>query len=398
MDIPVGLESLFWIVLAAAIAPLIVGLLPGPKVPEVVVLLLLGILIGPEALGLATKEGPIHLLNDVGLGFLFFIAGYELNPRVLKGRVGVQAILAWTVSIALALSIVGVLYEVGYVKAFLPVSIALTSTALGTLLPILRDAGLLETRLGKLVLANGAVGEFGPVLAISLFLGSRGAWASVIILAIFGAIALVIDRVPRALFTHRIRAIFERGSETTSQTTLRWTVLLLVGLLLIASEFGLDAILGAFAAGLILRQLTPAGDEALEHKLDGLAFGLFVPLFFVTSGTEVDVTSIIENPGRLAVFFLLIAVVRGMPVLIFFSRDLHGTELIRLGLFTATGLPIIVAVTQIGLATENMLPENAAALVGAGVISVLVFPLTAEWLGRRPARRESAVEESPQAG
>jgi Kef-type K+ transport system membrane component KefB len=398
VDIPVGLESLFWIVLAAAIAPLIVGLLPGPKVPEVVVLLLLGIAIGPEALGLATKEGPIHLLNDVGLGFLFFIAGYELNPRVLKGRVGVQAVLAWTVSIVLALSIVGVLYEVGYVKAFLPVAIALTSTALGTLLPILRDAGLLDTRLGKLVLANGAVGEFGPVLAISLFLGSRGAWASVVILGIFGTIAVAIDRVPRALFTHRIRAIFERGSETTSQTTLRWTVLLLVGLLLIASEFGLDAILGAFAAGLILRQLTPAGDEALEHKLDGLAFGLFVPLFFVTSGTEVDVSSIVDNPGRLAVFFLLIAVVRGVPVLIFFSRDLHGSQLLQLGLFTATGLPIIVAVTQIGLATENMLPENAAALVGAGVISVLLFPLTAEWLGRRAERSQPAVEESPRAG
>jgi Kef-type K+ transport system membrane component KefB len=360
----------------------------------VVVLLLLGILIGPAVLGLATKEGPIHLLNDVGLGFLFFIAGYELNPRVLKGRLGVQAVLAWTVSIALSLSIVGVLYEVGYVEAFLPVSIALTSTALGTLLPILRDAGLLDSRLGRLVLANGAVGEFGPVLAISLFLGSRGAWASVVILATFGVIAVAIDRLPRALFTHRIRAIFERGSETTSQTTLRWTVLLLVGLLLLASEFGLDAILGAFAAGLILRQLTPAGDEALEHKLDGLAFGLFVPLFFVTSGIEVDVTSIIDNPGRLAVFFLLIAVVRGLPVLLFFSRDVQGTELIRLGLFTATGLPIIVAVTQIGLATEHMLPENGAALVGAGVISVLVFPLTAEWLGRRADRQKAVVEQS----
>ncbi len=174
-------------------------------------------------------------------------------------------------------------------------------------------------------------------------------------------------------------------------------MLLLVGLLLIAAEFGLDAILGAFAAGLILRQLTPEGDEALEHKLDGLAFGLFVPLFFVTSGIEVDVTSIVESPGRLAVFFVLIAIVRGIPVLFFFSRDVHGTERIRLGLFTATGLPIIVAVTQIGLATEHMLPENAAALVGAGVISVLVFPLSAELVGRR-ARRDAAVEPTTGSG
>ncbi|HKE69078.1 MAG TPA: cation:proton antiporter [Nocardioidaceae bacterium] len=395
MDIPVGLESFFWIVLAAALAPLIVGLLPGPKVPEVVILLLLGMVIGPEALGLATKEGPILLLNDVGLGFLFFIAGYELNPRVLKGRTGLQAATSWAVSMALALSVVGVLYEIGYVKAFLPVAIALTSTALGTLLPILRDAGLLDTKLGRLVVANGAVGEFGPVLAISLFLGSRGAWASLVILLVFAVIAVAIDRIPRVLVTRRISAIFEHGSETTQQTTLRWTVLLLVGLLLMAAEFGLDVILGAFAAGLILRQLTPDGDEALEHKLDGIAFGLFVPLFFVTSGIQVDVTSIIQNPGRLAVFFFLIAAIRGLPVLVIFSRDLHGRELVRLGLFTATGLPIIVAVTQIGLATGIMIPENAAALVGAGVISVLVFPLTAELLGRKSERTDAAVEPSP---
>jgi Kef-type K+ transport system membrane component KefB len=394
VDLPVGLESLFWIVVAAAIAPLIVGLLPKPRVPEVVVLVLLGILIGPEALGLANKDGPIILLNDVGLGFLFFIAGYELDLRVLKGKPGINAGLAWAVSMVLALSVVGLLYAAGYVHAFLPVAIALTSTALGTLLPILRDADLIHTRLGRLVFANGAVGEFAPVLAISLFLGSRGAWASLVILIVFGLFAVAIWRLPRALFTSRIRAIFERGSETTSQTTLRWTVLLLVGLLVVAAEFGLDVILGAFAAGLIFRQLTPEGDQALEHKLDGLAFGLFVPLFFITSGIQVDVASIVENPDRLAVFFLLIAVIRGIPVLVLFSRDLPGRELIQLSLYAATGLPIIVAVTQIGLATGIMFPDNAAALVGAGVISVLVFPLTADLIGRRE-RADSVVKPSP---
>jgi Kef-type K+ transport system membrane component KefB len=394
VDLPVGLESLFWIVVAAAIAPLIVGLLPKPRVPEVVVLVLLGILIGPEALGLANKDGPIILLNDVGLGFLFFIAGYELDLRVLKGKPGINAGLAWAVSMVLALSVVGLLYAAGYVHAFLPVAIALTSTALGTLLPILRDADLIHTRLGRLVFANGAVGEFAPVLAISLFLGSRGAWASLVILIVFGLFAVAIWRLPRALFTSRIRAIFERGSETTSQTTLRWTVLLLVGLLVVAAEFGLDVILGAFAAGLIFRQLTPEGDQALEHKLDGLAFGLFVPLFFITSGIQVDVASIVENPDRLAVFFLLIAVIRGIPVLVLFSRDLPGRELIQLSLYAATGLPIIVAVTQIGLATGIMFPDNAAALVGAGVISVLVFPLTADLIGRRE-RADSVVKPGP---
>lgn len=393
MDFPDGLDSLFWILLAAALAPVIVGLLPGPKVPEVAVLLLLGIVIGPQLLDLAQEEGAILLFNDVGLGFLFFVAGYELDPRVLKGRAGRKAGSAWLVSLALALSVVGVLSKVGYVNAFLPVAIALTSTALGTLLPIMRDAGLAESRLGRLVFANGAVGEFGPILAISLFLGSRGAWASLIILVAFGLIALAIAKLPRALFTDRVRGIFERGSETTSQTTLRWTVLLLVGLLLISARFGLDVILGAFAAGLILRQLTPDGDTMLEHKIDGLAFGLFVPLFFVTSGIAVDVASIVEHPDRLVVFFVLIAVIRGVPAFVIFRRDVQGNEAVRLALYTATGLPIIVAVTQIGLATGVMLPENAAALVGAGVLSVLLFPLAAELIDRRA--RTAASEADP---
>jgi len=222
-----------------------------------------------------------------------------------------------------------------------------------------------------------------------------GAWASLIILVSFGLIAVAIAKLPRALFTDRVRAIFERGSETTSQTTLRWTVLLLVSLLLVAAQFGLDVILGAFAAGLILRQLTPEGDTLLEHKIDGLAFGFFVPLFFVTSGIGVDVATIVSHPERLAVFFVLIALIRGVPAYVIFRRDLDGNQARRLALYTATGLPIIVAVTQIGLATGVMLPENAAALVGAGVLSVLVFPLAADLLGRKARTEMRATDPLP---
>lgn len=275
------------------------------------------------------------------------------------------------------------------VKAYLPVAIALTSTALGTLLPILRDSGQLDTPLGRRVLANGAVGEFGPILAISLFLGSRGAWASLLVLATFGVVAVLVALLPRRLFTARVQAIFERGRETTSQTAVRWTVVLLLGLLLVSAEWGLDVILGAFAAGIILRQLTPEGDQHLEARIEGIAYGFFVPLFFVVSGITVDILSILANPGRLLLFFVLIAVVRGLPALVLFRRELPGNEPRRLALYTATGLPIIVAVTQVGLAAGVMLPENAAALIGAGVLSVLVFPLGADLLRRSAERAQS---------
>jgi Kef-type K+ transport system membrane component KefB len=392
MQLPEGLDSLFVIVLVSAVVPLIVSIVPGRRVPEVVLLLVFGVVVGPNVLDLAHTDSAVLLIANVGLGFLFFIAGYELDLSVLRGSEGAAAAAAWGLSMLISLAVVGALAASGYVRAFLPVAIALTTTALGMLLPILRDAGATGGTLGRATLANGAVGEFAPIVAISVFLSARGAWESLALLLGFGLVALLLSRSTGWLKDRRVAELVQLGSDSSSQTPVRITMLLLVSLLVLAGELGLDVVLGAFAAGVVLRVTLPRGDERLERKLDGLAFGFFIPAFFVVSGMQVDIQSILHSPARLAVFFLLLLAVRGLAVFLVFRSRLPGREPLQLALFAATGLPLIVAITEIGLSTGVMRSENAAALVGAGLLSVLVFPMLGSAIGRQ---RDAAPEPEP---
>jgi Kef-type K+ transport system membrane component KefB len=179
-----------------------------------------------------------------------------------------------------------------------------------------------------------------------------------------------------------VAAIVAEGADTTGQTPLRFSILLLLGLLVLAGEFGIDVVLGAFLAGAVLRRWAPVELHSLEGKLDAVGYGFFIPVFFVTAGMNVDVGSIAEAPARLLVFFGLLLAVRGLPVLLVFRKELALRQRTQLMLCTATSLPLIVALTEIGLRNGTMLPANAAALVGAGVLSVLLFPLTAVLLDR----------------
>ena len=176
------------------------------------------------------------------------------------------------------------------------------------------------------------------------------------------------------LHGRRLAHIVAQGADSTGQTTLRWSLLLLIGLLVLAGEFGLDVVLGALLAGAVLRRWAPGDRRALESKLDAVGYGFFIPVFFVVAGMRVDLASIMESPERLFVFLALLLMVRGLPVLVIYRRALGIRQRTQLMLFTATTLPLIVALTEIGLNNGTMLPENAAALVGAGVLSVLVFP------------------------
>lgn len=238
-------------------------------------------------------------------------------------------------------------------------------------------------------MANGAVGELFPVIAISIFLSGHGAWAALVLLAGFLALAVIMSRITLGLRGRSLAATLRSGAETSSQTTVRATVLLLVSLLLLSDRLGLDAVLGAFAAGIVLRVAIPDGDQILEHKLEGLAFGFFIPVFFVVSGMRLDIRSVLANPDRLVVFFVLIVLLRAVPVLLIFRKRLPGRAPIPLALYSATGLPLIVAISEIGLQSGVMLPQNAAALVGAGLLTVLVLPVTARAIAPRSNRRRS---------
>jgi Kef-type K+ transport system membrane component KefB len=395
-ELTVALQSLLVVAFVAALAPLVVGLIP-LRVPQVVVLIIGGVIVGPQALHLAEPQS-IELLSNVGLGFLFLLAGYELELALFRQRAGKLAVVAWAASAALAGAVVGLLAAMGLVRAFVPVALALTTTALGTLLPILRDNNMLRGSFGSYLLAGGAVGEFFPIVAIAIFLGSNGRILGLVSLLAVAVIALVLSLIPRLARGGRLAKILTEGQHATAQTSLRWTVVMLLLLLLIANRFGLDAVLGAFLAGVVLRRWAPGDVQSLEEKLDAVGYGFFIPIFFVASGMALDLRSIVQSPGRLVLFFLLLLVVRGLPTLLVYRSALPRPQRFELLFLLATALPLLVALSEIGLQSGTMLPENAAALVGAGVLSVLVFPAIATSIHRRLAPSLETVTDSEAAG
>lgn len=391
---PPGLGSLAVVAVVAALAPILAGFLRG-WIPQVVLLLVAGIAVGPEGFDWA-RPADIDLFSEVGLGLLFLLAGYELDLALFRERAGRLALTGWAFSVVVATVAVGVLYAFDVVEAYAVVVIALTTTALGTLLPILREHGMLAGRFGRFFFAAGAVGEIAPILAIALFLGASGSLLELVLLVVFGGLAYAATLLPRLFAGSRAARIVSAGEHATAQTTLRITFALLIVLLFAAAEFGFDIVLGAFVAGVVVRRWSPGDVEALEAKLDAVAYGVFIPVFFVYSGMTLDIDSVVDTPWTPFVILLALLLVRGAPALLLYRRDLALGERVQLALLTATALPLLVALTSIGLSSGTMNPAAAASLVSAGVLSVLVFPLVAVVLRRRgPADEPGPV---PAAG
>jgi Kef-type K+ transport system membrane component KefB len=382
-------ESLFWIALCAVLAPLASGLVFRHKVPEVVLLLVLGVLIGPNVLELASDGAGVDGLRQLGLGMLFLLAGYEIELGELVSSVGRRAMVTWLGCLAAAMGLVAVAGAWGVVHAEIAVAIALTSTALGTLLPILKDTGVLATPFGQTLMRHGAFGELGPVLAMAVLLGVHGPLESLVVLVVFGLLTIVVHRFSARLNQEdsSILLIVRRGADTSGQTQVRLVVLLLVTLGAAATVFDLDLVLGAFAAGFVLRALLPEGHASLEHKLEGLAFGLLIPVFFVTSGMAIDPRAIVEEPADLVVFVLFILLVRGGGVYLATRTTTEDgrpvfdrRESTAMALFASTGLPIIVAVTTVAVNEGQMTATNASVLMAGGALTVLACPLLAQTL------------------
>jgi Kef-type K+ transport system membrane component KefB len=390
VDVHSTLGTLFVIAVVAVLAPVCLALLPGPRIPQVVLLLLGGMLIGPQGLALGSTEN-VEILADVRLGFLFLLAGYEVDQRLLRADVGRRAALSWLVTAALAGGVVGLLFAAGLVRAFVPVAIALTTTALGTLLPILRENHLLGGLLGSHLLAAGAVGELLPIIAVAVFLGTANRWVALISLAAVTVVAFGLTFLSRSFRIERIRTFIEEGEHETTQVTVRGTVLLLTLLLAVTEQFHLDAVLGAFLAGMVLRRWAGRGLPTLEGKLDALGYGFFIPIFFVYSGMTMDLRSMASAPLRVLLFTALMLLVHVVPAQLLYRKMLNRRERWQLSLITSTALPLLVAISEIGLRNGTMLPANAAALVGAGVLTVLVFPAVAVVLRRPPIVSDAPV-------
>ena len=393
--------SFLAIVATAAIAGTLSGVagMRGIFIPVVVVELALGVVIGPQALDLAHVNSFTDFFADLGLGMLFFFAGYEIDIARIRGEPLRLALLGWALSLAIAYSLGGLLALAGVVVSLVYVGSALATTAIGTLIPVLSDTGELRTRFGTYLLAAGAVGEFGPILLLTLVLSTQSAVHNALILIAFVALAVTVAvlAVRSASLT---MPLFERTIETSSQLAVRWIVVLVFALALVASHLGLDLLLGGFAAGLITRQVLATREiPAFDSKLTAVAFGVFIPFFFVVSGMRLDVDALFASPSgvaKLAIFFVLFLVVRGTPALLLYRGVLPLKEdRMALALFTATQLPLVVAITTVAVDGGHMRSSTAAALVGAGALSTLAGPLHGLRMRRIAAERRADGEAAP---
>jgi Kef-type K+ transport system membrane component KefB len=367
------------VVAASAVAGTVAALVTGRGLllPAVVVELLLGVVIGPQVLGLNVSDF-MQFFADLGLGMLFFFAGYEIDLHRIIGLPLRLAALGWAFSLALAYALGGLLAAAGIVLSLVYTGSAIATTAIGTLIPILSDSGELKTRFGTFLLAAGAVGEFGPILLLTLILSTGSAIHHAAILIAFVALAIGVALVV-VRSSSRSVPLFERTLEKSSQLAVRWIVVLVFALALLASELGLDLLLGGFAAGVITRQVLKTREvPAFDSKLSAVAFGVFVPFFFVVSGMRLDVDALFASVSgvvKLCVFFGLFLVVRGTPALVLYRGVLERRDRVALAFFTSTQLPLVLAITTLAQDGGHMRASTAASLVGAAVLSTLVYPI-----------------------
>jgi Kef-type K+ transport system membrane component KefB len=393
---PEALRTLVLIVSIAVLSPFISDIAKRwTRIPGVVIEIGLGMVIGPFVLGWAHLDEVIDVLAEMGLVFLIFLAGFEIDPDEVKGRPVRLAVQGWLVSLVLGIGVAVALHALDVTSGIRFVAIALTTTAIGTLLPILGDAGVLRSKLGTNFLAAGAMGELGPIVAISVALTSDTPGRTTVVLLVFVVIGLGVGWLATRDARPRTIGLIARTLHSSGQLGVRICVLLCVMLVWTAAEFGLDVLLGAFAAGMVARlflvqhsslaDAAAAGHtsvfdhrEEVQHRIEALGFGFFIPLFFVVSGVRVDLDALFApiELVKVPLFLCMFLVVRGLPALLY-RRDLARRDVLAMGLLQSAALPLLVVITSIGVESGRMRADNAAGLIGAGLVSVVVFPIVA---------------------
>jgi Kef-type K+ transport system membrane component KefB len=387
----ISFAGLLIVTAVAFAAPLLLGLAPGLRLPSVVVELVAGIVIGPSVLGWVELDEPIRVLSLLGLAFLLFLAGLEIEFERLRGRRLELVGISFLASLGIAAVVALALKALGEVDSVLFVAIILVATSLGVVVPVLKDANRLSSDLGQLVIAAASVADFGAVILLSLFFSreSSGIGPQLVLLGGFAlaavAAVLVLLGAERSMLLTRV---FLRLQDTTAQIRVRGAFVLLVGFVALAETLGLEVILGAFLAGAVLTLVDR--DRAMTHpafraKLEAAGFGIFIPVFFVSSGIQFDLDALFASASTIArvpLFLVAILVVRGLPALLYL-RALGRLETGVAALLQATTLPFVVAAAMIGTELDVIDQATAAGLIAAGLLSVLVFPSIALTLLRR---------------
>jgi Kef-type K+ transport system membrane component KefB len=376
-------SGLLIVVAVAFAAPFLLGLFPKVRLPSVVLEIVAGIIIGPSVLGIVHVDDAIEVISVIGLAFLLFLAGLEIDFSKLRGQVLRLTLLGFVASFAIAVVVALLLKASGLIETPLLVAIILCATSLGVLVPVLKDAGQISSTFGQLIIAAGTIADFGAVILLSIFFSGEGGVGSTLLL-IGGLVLLAIVvfiAVRGAERSTIIRSDLLRLQDTTAQIRVRGAVVLLIGFAAIADKLGLESILGAFMAGAILSLLDR--DRAMTHpdfrgKLEAVGFGIFIPVFFVASGVDYDLDALVASASNVImvpIFLAALVIVRGLPALLY-RRMLDGRQTAIAGLMQATSLPFIVAATAIGEDLGLLGAAEGAALIGAGLLSVLLFPIT----------------------
>jgi Kef-type K+ transport system membrane component KefB len=397
--------DLLIVVAVAFAAPFVLGLFPGVRLPSVVLEIVAGIVVGPSILSLVEVDQTIEVIALIGLAFVLFLAGLEIEFEKLRGQVLRLTALGFALSFGIAVVVGFALSAGGLVETPLLVAIILCATSLGVIVPVLKDAGEISSTFGQLIVAAASIADFGAIILLTLFFSGEGGAGSTLLL--LGALALlafvVLLAVRAAERSGRIRADLLRLQDTTAQIRVRAAIVLFIGFAAVAEQLGLEVILGAFVAGAIISLLDR--DQVMTHpdfrrKLEAIGFGFFIPVFFVTTGVRFDLTALTADASNLAmvpVFLVALLVVRGLPALVY-RRVLDARRTAVAGVLQATSLPFIVAATAIGAELGLIDVAESAALIGAGLLSVLIFPVVGLALlrgGDQPRPGESEPEPSP---
>jgi Kef-type K+ transport system membrane component KefB len=383
----IEIHSLLIIAFVAVLAPLL-NKLPLPvRIPVIGIELLMGILIGPAGAGWVASGGVIGFLGEFGLIFLFFQAGLEIDLAKFRGVSLRLAALGWLISLGVACGVAGLLYATGLLKSPILVALALPTTAMGMILPILRDSGELESTFGRYVIGAAAAGEFGPIFLASLVLAHQHSHVMQTFLTIvFLIIAVGAAILATKIHSDRLTRMITAWMADSSLLPVRISILILLTLVSLAQDLGMDMVLGAYTAGIVIGLfIRDTKADALRERLSPIGPGFLIPLFFIVSGIEFDLRALLDNPlsfARLPLFCALFLLVRGLPVYLY-RRDLPKPDLLPLALYSSSTLPLVVTIAHVGARTGEMLPENGAALIGAAIVSMSVFPVIALMLRER---------------
>jgi Kef-type K+ transport system membrane component KefB len=392
--------NLFAVAAIALLAPLLIAFVPAAlRIPAVVLEIVAGIVVGPSVLGWVDADVPVQIVALLGLAFLLFLAGLEIDVHRLRGPGLRIALLGYAATVLIGLAAGAGFGLAGWVASPLLIAITLSATSLGLIVPVLKDSGRLGTALGQTVVAAGSVADFAAVLLLSLlFSTTEGSTASRVVLLVM--FVLVVALAAAALLlterSTRLGATVRRLQDTTAEIRVRGAVVLLVAFVALAEAFGLESILGAFLAGVVVGLLDrdTSSHPRFRTKLEAIGYGFLIPVFFVTSGIRLDLSGLLDDPATLArvpLFLAALVAARGLPALLY-ARQFDRRSVLAAALLQATSLPFVITATQIGVLTGLMSPVTAAALVCAGLLSVLFFPAGAVALLRVSAPRPAVHE------